>query len=88
MCVCVGVWCVGMRMTITHTNVLQFRGKWFAMKFLLDTPISLDKRAIQFSNSSSSPSSAAGAAGDSSEQVSERTRAQPLDGMSTIIKVS
>ena len=40
---------------------LQFRGKWFAMKFLLDTPISPDKRAIP-------------EAGDSAEQISEGSR--------------
>ena len=28
---------------------LQFQGKWFAMKFLLDTPILPEKGAIQFS---------------------------------------
>ena len=42
------------------------------MKFLLDTPISPDKRAIQFSNASSSMEDAA--AGDSAEQIAEGTR--------------
>ena len=40
------------------------------MTFLLDTPISSEKRAIQFSNISS----AAEEAGDSAEQTSEGTR--------------
>ena len=40
------------------------------MKFLLDTPISPDKRAIQFSNASASTEEA----GDSVEQMSEGTR--------------
>ena len=40
------------------------------MKFLLDTPISPDKRAIQFSNALSSVDDA----GDSMEQMSEETK--------------
>ena len=42
------------------------------MKFLLDTPISPDKRAIQFSNASSTTEDTAG--GDSAEQIAEGTR--------------
>ena len=34
---------------------LQFQGKWFAMRFLLDTPILTDKRAIQFSTGGTGP---------------------------------
>ena len=40
------------------------------MKFLLDTPISPDKRAIQFINAASS----ADEAGDSTEQSAEGAR--------------
>ena len=34
---------------------LQFQGKWFAMRFLLDTPILTEKRAIQFSTGGTGP---------------------------------
>jgi hypothetical protein len=44
------------------------------MKLLLDTPFSPDKRAIQFSNASSSMKDAIATAGDTAEQTAEGTR--------------
>ena len=89
-CVCV---CVSDRerereASNTHTCIssfLQFRGKWYAMRFLLDTPISSEKRAIQFSNNSSSSSEEA-AATEPSEHAQEGTRSIPVEGTYDIVK--
>lgn len=35
----------------------KFQGKWFAMKFILDSPIAMDKRAIQFNPVPATPTS-------------------------------